>query len=205
MKIARLKKIILVNIAFFIALCLSLAAIVFFIFNINADTIQEININKQQIKKFELENIKRKKHHLDLVKYSKNWQAIPVKSRFITGVKPNNFNDLIEILADKYSISNIQTSLKIPENLNSGIFRKDSILIKVISGNINYNSSDDIRSLKFLHEMFKSLPGEVIIKSITIVKAYEYSNEDFLAISKLGKIDKVRTRITFDWFYKDRK
>lgn len=205
MKIDRLKRIILINTAFFVTLCLSLTAIVFFIFNINSDTIQEININKQQIKKFELENTKRKKHRQDLTRYSQNWQNIPAKSKFITGVKPNNFNNLIDDLVSKYSITNIQTSLKIPEKLNSGIFKKDSISIKVISGNINYNSSDDVRSLKFLHEMFKSLPGEVIIKSITIVKAYEYSNDDFLAISKTGRIDKVRTRITFDWFYKNRK
>ena len=83
--------------------------------------------------------------------------------------------------------------------------QKEQVEVNLISGNITFSCSDDVRSLTFLHELFRSIPGDFVITSLTVVKAYEYSNDDFLSISKKGASEKIRTKAVFEWYYKNTK
>lgn len=205
MKTKILKKIIIVNLSLFTIFSIALVAIVAYVFNLN--NIAETKIKKinSEIRKIESKNRKQISYHKDLIKYSEGWTAIPINSRLIQSAKPSTFKLIMNKVAEKYYISNIQLSLKLPERLTSKSFNKKSLDYFLISGNLSFSSSDDIRSIKFLNEFFNSLAGDVIISNISIIKSKGYSDPDYVEISKKGFSSKIRTKIDFDWYSKVKK
>ncbi len=202
MKNNRHKKTIIINSAISVILITAFISILVFILglsNASSDKIRKIN---HEITDINNQTRKNNKKLIDINRYEENWSKLSEQSKSTKVLRSNEVKKLVAQISQKHHIKNIQFAMNVATKLPGGQFNKKSIKVFLTSGTISFGASDDVRALKFIKELFSSLPGNIIIGSLSLTKIRNYSDKDYIAISRKGGLSKIKSRVKFYWYSK---
>lgn len=204
MKIKRLRRNITINLL--ASFLLIIIAIGIFFYTINQDEVatQELNKIRTEASIIRGQTQDLESQGNDAKKYKETWKTISNNKKNTQGIKMEEVNNTLNTLADKYGIYSPSLQVLLPENLESGVFQRKTLIVSHSSGTLNFETLSDVRALTFIADFFNKLPGYIVITSLEIGKLRKYSNEDFINIS-LGKNPGIlRVKINFSWYvYRD--
>jgi hypothetical protein len=204
MKLERTKKTILFSMIIASTLAVLIAGLVFFYFHINSSFLDQydriiIDISDIKNKTKELE-----KKSIENQKYIEMWSKISEKKKSFTGVRIDELNNIINDIAEKYSINNPKLKINVPENFPTTVYRNETLTIIYTTGEINFTSYHDINAIQFVDEFIEKLNGYAIISKFEIKKNNEYIIKDYFDISSGKSVGNINGRIVFEWYvFKD--
>ena len=205
MRIPDLRKKIITN--------FSVAALLLVIFGIilNFYLHQETNVKikvdkiKSETDRIKNETIALESKTFEVKKYKEIWQKLSSNRTMIASIKVDDFNSKLSATAEKYSISNLNLKISLPEPLQEGAFKRDTLEIMFTTVNLNFTSLSDTKALSFANEFIGSLHGYPIITYFELKKAKDYDDQDFENISSGKNTGVVSGRIDFFWYvYKEK-
>ena len=143
-----------------------------------------------------------KKKAEDLKRYLVLWNKLPKHKKKFTVFKAEDFNTIIDKLAQKHLLKVSQMTVPLPESLKLesdglGVF----INISHTEVTINFSTYIDSNVFNFVDELENQLPGFVVFKSIEIKKSREYKEDDFMKIANNEEPEAIFTgSIKFFWY-----
>ena len=200
MKTQKLRRNIIINLSASLALMLIAASIIFYTFEHTANSDTEIaKIRSTAIEiKSQARELESKTN--DAKKYKEVWKTIGDNRKSTQVIKMEEVNAILDSLAEKYTISNYNLQVVLPENLNSGIFNRKTLDVTYTSGTMSFDALSDVRALSFIIEFFNKLPGYPIITNIEFGKTQPYNNLDLVNISLGKNAAAVKAKISFSWY-----
>lgn len=200
MIVKKIKNIIVFNLSLVTALIAIFVGISIFIFNLNNIALKKIVTINLQINQINVENKKNNNRLLNIIKYEKKWSQLPDKYKSTQIIRSNQVNQIISKVSQKYHIKDVSFTMDVPSKLSTSKFKKDSVEVYLTSGNMSFEASDDVKAMSFIKDFFSTLPGNIVIENISLTKPSNYSNNDYVAISKNGYLSKIRARVKFYWY-----
>lgn len=200
MKTQHLRRNIILNILLSLILIAVSAYILWFVENDKEITNKEINKIRNESSLIRGQARELETQTKDAKKYKEIWKTIDENKKSTRGIKMDEVNTLITKLADKYSIFTPEIKVLLPENLETGIFKRKTINVSHSSGNLSFQALSDVKAISFISEFVNNLPGYIIISDVEIDKSHEYSDADFINISLGGNPSIVKVKISFAWY-----
>jgi hypothetical protein len=141
----------------------------------------------------------------DTKKYKEAWKQIDAKKRDTSGIKMDEITKSMERLSEKYDIYKPEMKFSVPEKLSEAAFTRKTIDVFYSSGLLNFVALDDIKTMSFVNEFFRSVPGYIIITSFDTKKNLQYSEKTLVEISSGRAGGMVSSKIEFLWYgYKNK-
>lgn len=173
----------------------------FYINNSYLDEYEKITMDIANLKN-QTSEIERKTN--ENKKYMELWSQIDNKKKDTTGIKVEEINKNINILAEKYSITTPVLKLSVPENYPSKIFENDTVSIIYSIIEINFSSYNDIKAIQFTNDLIATLHGYPILTKFECNKEDEYTVQDFFDISTGKRNGGIKCRMIVSWYiYKE--
>jgi hypothetical protein len=204
MKLERTKKTILFSMIIATVLAILIAGLVFFYFHINSSFLDQydrilIDISDIKNKTKELE-----KKSIENQKYIEMWSKISEKKKSFSGVKVDELNNIVNDIAEKYSVNNPRLKINVPENFPTTVYRNETLSIIYTTGEIIFTSYHDLSAIQFVNEFIDKLNGYAIISKFEIKKTNDYAVKDYFDISSGKSVGNINGRVVFEWYvFKD--
>jgi hypothetical protein len=200
MQIAQLKRKVTINLIITGILLVILSGSIFLNFFQKSSlqkSIEKINNETSEIKNkaSDLQN-----KTLELKKYVSLWSSINEKKKNANGIKMDEVNLILSDVASKYSISNPQLKVNLPEPVQGRLFDHNTITVLLTSVVLNFKAANDIKALSFVTDFLNSLNGYKIVTNLEIKKDKDYSIEDLVNISSGKTSGNVSGKIEFFWY-----
>ena len=200
MKIESLRIKLKLNIIFSAVLTLSIVIIHSYKFFKEKDYNQDIEKVRSEIINLKQRNTEVESKANDAKKYKEIWKKMSSTKKNMVGIKMDDVNSNLKKLSEKYSIIDPTIKVTLPENINEGLFKRETLVTSFANVSLSYNSYDDIRSLQFIDEFMKTMNGYKIITSLEIKKNKDYYLNDFVTISTGKSEGGVSTKIELYWY-----
>ncbi len=200
MKIAKIKKNIYIN-SFICALLIAIFLLIFFyitnLVKLSENEVEKIKIESQKLrmKTVEVEN-----NIKDAKKYKEIWNNIENNKKTTQIIKIDDVNRILIEVAKNNNVNNPKITMSVPINLDKGLFQRKTITTLYTSGNLSFLAFDDVSALNFIQELQSKLSGNFIVLNIELNKKSNYSQNDFVAISKGSNLGNVSVKIDFAWY-----
>jgi len=200
MKIESLRIKLKLNITFSVILTISIVIIHSYKFFKEKNYNQDIEKVRSEIVTLKQRNTEVESKANDAKKYKEIWKKMSSVKKNMASIKMDEVNSNLKKLSEKYSIIEPTIKVTLPENINEGLFKRETLTASFANVSLSYNSYDDIRSLQFIDEFMKTMNGYKIITSLEIKKNKDYSLNDFVTISTGKSEVGVSTKIELYWY-----
>lgn len=200
MKIQYLRKKIITNLSILGALLAIFAAALFY--NIHARSALEGKVSeiKNEASQFKSQALELESKNNELTKYIELWRSISKEKKNTSGIKMDDVNVRLKTVAEKYVISSPNIKITLPETMKGGVFKRATVNILLTNVSLNFFAATDARALMFINEFTNSLPGYVVITSLTIKKDKKYTDGDLVGISTGNSAGSVSGKVDFAWY-----
>lgn len=140
----------------------------------------------------------------EITKYKDMWLKISRSQKDTSGIKIDEIKESLTKIAGKYSITDQNIKLSLPEVVKGGVFDRKTIGVMMTTASITFTAASDVKAMMFINEFISSLKGYPVITSFSISKSKDYSNEDLIKLSNGTSVGIVGGKIDFYWYiYKE--
>jgi len=166
-----------------------------------------IENSKSKIEKLELEASQIKNEIFDLQgkaldakKFKEYWKKLSERKKNSNGIKVDDINANLSLMSSRYSISNTNINISLPEVLKDGPFKRETVKILFTKVSLTFNSTNDLNAIMFANDFLNSLPGYPILTILDISKNKDYTTQDLIDISAGKGNGLIVGRLEFVWY-----
>jgi len=200
MRIPDLRRKIIINCTVSVLLVLGLAAVINFYLNQETNVQDKVTKINNEISRIKMETAALESKSAEVKKYTSVWQSMSEKKTMTGGIKVDDFNAKLSAVADKYNISNVELKISLPEAVNEGPLKRESLDILLSTVNISFSAFSDVKALSFINEFLASLQGYPVVTAFEMKKTKDYSDQDFQDIASGKGVAVVTGKIDFNWY-----
>lgn len=200
MKILHLRKKNILNFSITGVLLIIFSGGVFY--NIHQRNSLQSNVDKikSETLKIQSETTNLESKAIELSKYKELWTQINDNKKVTSGIKMDEVNAKMTLIAEKYSILPPTIKVTLPETLAGGLFDRETITVLLSTVNLSFIAANDIKALSFISEFISSLPGYTVITNLQIRKSKDYSIQDLIDLSSGKTSGTVMSNVDFYWY-----
>jgi len=204
MKIPALKKQITRNFSIVGIFALTFVVIFYYYSHRKSSVQNKINSINAETSQINAELSDLQSRTAEIKKYKDMWLKITRSQKDTSGIKIDVINESLAKIAEKYSITDQNIKLSLPEVVKGGIFDRKTIGVMMTTANITFTAASDVKAMMFIDEFISSLKGYPVITSFSISKGKDYTNEDLVKLSNGTSVGNVAGKIDFYWYiYKE--
>jgi hypothetical protein len=200
MRIPDLRKKIIINLSISGVLFVAFAGVVNFYFHQETNVQEKVAKINSEISQIQNQTSELENKTAEVAKYTTIWKGMSPNRIAASGIKLDEFNTKLTAVSEKYSITNVNLKISVPEVLNEGIFKRESVEILFSPVSITFNALSDIRAISFLNEFIESLQGYPVVTSFELKKTKDYADQDLENISSGKGVGVVSGKIDFFWY-----
>jgi hypothetical protein len=137
---------------------------------------------------------------IEIRKYTDLYNRLSENKKSVGGIKMDDINERLKVIADKYSIMDATIKVTLPETLKGGIFERNTISVLLATTNINFIAVSDVKALGFISEFMESIPGYAVITNVEIKKGKPYTTQELIDLSTGKGKGAVTGKVDFFWY-----
>ncbi len=200
MKILHLRKKNILNFSITGVLLVIFSGVIFYNIHQRNSLLSNVDKIKSETLQIQSETTDLESKAIELSKYKELWTQINENKKITNGIKMDEVNAKMSLLAEKYSILPPSIKVTLPETLKGGLFERDTITVLLSTVNLSFSAANDIKALSFISEFVESLPGYTVITNLQVKKNKDYTNQDLIDLSSGKNSGTVSGVVDFYWY-----
>lgn len=205
MKILKLRKKIIVSFSVVGVLFLVFVAIILLTYYEKKDATAKVELIKSDIAQIENQISELEIKIVEIKKYQGLWKSLSGNKKNTAGIKMDEINSSLALVAEKYAIFDPVIKVALPETLKDGIFKRSTVSVLSTNVSLSFSAADDVMALSFVTEFINSIPGYVVVTNMEIRKSKSYTDKDLIEISSGKNSAAVSGKLDFVWYaYKEK-
>lgn len=137
---------------------------------------------------------------IEIKKYITMWSSIDDQKKITSGIKMTEINSSLKLISKKYFISSPEIKVTLPEKIERGVFKGNTILTSFTTVTLTFRAINDVKALSFINEFIDSVPGYKVITKFEISKGDSYTTSDLIAITSNQASGKIIGKVDFFWY-----
>ncbi len=206
MKISVIRKKIIINFSTSAILVLTLGISIAYFGNERDNLAGDLEKTKSDTSQIINQSSELQSKVIEIRRYKELWGKITESKKNTDGIKIDDINLKLKTIAEKYTITNQNIRVTLPELLTAPPFNSSTVNILFTTANLAFDSVNDIKALLFINEFIGSLAGYPVITNLEIKKTKTYTNEDLVNISSGKGGASIAVKVDFSWYvYKNKE
>jgi len=204
-KIQSLRKKITINFSASAILLLIFCSIIGYIFYEKNTVEDKVAVIKKEAAQIRVKANALEVSTIEVKKYRELWKTLTDNKKNTNGIKMNEVNSQLTLIADKYNILNSSIKIVLPEFAKDPQFKRSTITIMMTTANLTFTALNDVKAISFVNEFINSLPGYPVITNFEIKKSKSYTTQDLIDITSGKGTGAISGKVDFIWYaYKEK-
>ncbi len=161
---------------------------------------EKIKRTEQETSELTAKTLQLQNKIFEIKKYLAASRDISENKKSLNGIDIDEATQLMNKIAEKYSIKNSVLKATLPESLKEEPFERSKILVLLTTANLTFKAPTDIKALLFINEFLGSVSGYYLVKNLNIKKEKSYTSEDLVALSSGENKGNISGSIDFFWY-----
>ncbi len=205
MKILKLRKKIIASFSVAGILFLAFVAIIFLSYYEKKSAVAKVELIKSDTAQIENQISELETKTVEIKKYQGLWKNLSGNKKNTAGIKMDEINSNLALVAEKYSIFDPVIKVALPETLKDGVFKRATVSVLSTNVSLSFSSADDVMAISFVTEFLNSIPGYVVVTNLELRKSKSYTDKDLIEISSGKNSAAVNGKVDFFWYaYKEK-